>query len=643
MLAVLDVAKGVVMGAIKAAKGIADFLGTFVVLIKDIAKAPGQWISNLGAAVMDGVKNHLWKAFKTTVKGWFDAKLEEVLGVGTTIWNVLKQGGISLKQVGQMAFEALKAAIPSALIQLLIEKLVAMIVPAAGAVMAIIEGLQAAWPAVQRVIAAVGLFVVFLKAVKPGGAGPQFATMLAAGAVVVIDFVATWLLKKLRGPASKVGSKVKAIAQKIIARIKKALKKAGGWVKGKFKGLKKKFDDWKAKRKAKKDAKKKGKEDPSKKKQDKTKQQAETLAAAKAEAQTLLRKPMSRLMLRLRLVGLRIKYGLKGLKVASIKGHTIKLQVNPFSELSVEDAKSLGKDLEPVLVEAERIFIALYKQTQVKTHGERGAEDPPQSTKVDRVLEWRDAGDLGFQAKKQGDPFSKIKNHKLQHGEERVATSWNGLWTLASARLHSPDSKTLSVYYKTMRSKNQLGGFSSFNDMPANQAAFIKELGTLERARKEGMMPAMDVAEGLMQKGAATPSEVVHGNLAPMATDGSGIAAHRDDKGTDFKGDELRADPSKQKEADKRDATAGAAREVRHERIGNIFHRLRQAVSTEGGNILSSDKSALAGAMRELAKALKSWLDGAKGQIEDGTSPEQLKETLVFKLVAYMKAFGAGK
>jgi hypothetical protein len=220
---------------------------------------------------------------------------------------------------------------------------------------------------------------------------------------------------------------------------------------------------------------------------------------------------------------------------------------------------------------------------------------------------------------------------------------WMGLWTLASARLRSPDPKALSEYYKTMRAKNQLGGFSSFNDMPANQAAFIKELGTLERARKEGMMPAMDVAEGLMQKGAATPSEVVHGNLAPMATDGSGIAAHRDDKGTDFKGDELRADPSKQKEADKRDATAGAAREVRHERIGNIFHRLRQAVSTEGGNILSSDKSALAGAMRELAKALKSWLDGAKGQIEDGTSPEQLKETLVFKLVAYMKAFGAGK
>jgi hypothetical protein len=346
MLAVLDVAKGVVMGAIKAAKGIADFLGTFVVLIKDIAKAPGQWIANLGAAVMDGVKNHLWKAFKTTVKGWFDSKLEEVLGVGTTIWNVLKQGGISLKQVGQMAFEALKAAIPSALIQLLIEKLVAMIVPAAGAVMAIIEGLQAAWPAVQRVIAAVGLFVVFLKAVKPGGAGPQFATMLAAGAVVVIDFVANWLLKKLRGPASKVGSKVKAIAQKIMARVKKALSKVGkalkkgaNWVKGKAKGLKKKFDDWKAKRKGRKDAKKKGQEDPNKKKQDKEKEKADRLRKAVEAIRPQIegmasRKGLRGLILSARLLGWQLRYRLASLRIKKTgRSIAVVAKVNPVQDV----------------------------------------------------------------------------------------------------------------------------------------------------------------------------------------------------------------------------------------------------------------------------------------------------------------------
>jgi chemotaxis protein histidine kinase CheA len=344
MLAVLDVAKGVVIGAIKAAKAIADFIGTFVVLIKDIAKAPGQWISNLGAAVLDGVRNHLWKAFKTAVKGWFDSKLEEVLGVGTTIWNVLKQGGISLKQVGQMAFEALKAAIPSALIQLLIEKLVAMIVPVAGAVMAIIEGLQAAWPAVQRIIAAVGLFVVFLKAVKAGGAGPQFATMLAAGAVVVIDFVANWLLKKLRGPASKVGSKVKAIAQKIMARVKKALskvgkalKKVGAKIKGKAKGLKQKFDAWKAKRKAKKDAKKK--EDPSKKKQDKEKANQERLRKAVEAIRPQIegmssRRGLKGLILRTRLLGWQLRYRLTSLRIRKAgRSFAVEAKVNPVQDV----------------------------------------------------------------------------------------------------------------------------------------------------------------------------------------------------------------------------------------------------------------------------------------------------------------------
>jgi hypothetical protein len=218
-----------------------------------------------------------------------------------------------------MAFEDLKAAIPSALIQLLIEKLVAMIVPAAGAVMAIIEGLQAAWPAIQRVIAAVGLFVVFLKAVKPGGAGPQFATMLAAGAVVVIDFVATWLLKKLHKPAGKLGSKVKAIAQKIIARVKKAMKKVGGWVKGKFKGLKQKFADWKAKRKAKKDAKQKGKEDPSKKKQDKEAEKRNRLEKAVGyvtpKVQAMLSRGVNRFVLKSSLLLWRMRFRIRVLRV----------------------------------------------------------------------------------------------------------------------------------------------------------------------------------------------------------------------------------------------------------------------------------------------------------------------------------------
>ncbi len=398
MFMVLDAAKAVVDGAIMAAKAVADLVGTFIVLIKDIAANPGGWIANLGAAVMDGVKNHLWKAFKTAVKGWFDDKLEQVLGVGTAIWSVLKKGGIAIKDVGKMAFEALKAAIPQALIQLLIEKVVAMIVPAAGAVMAIIEGLQAAWGTVQRIIAALGKFVSFLKAVKAGGAGPQFADLLASAAIVVIDFVANWLLKKLRGPASKVGSKVKAIAQKIMAKVKAAMKKVGGALKkvakkigGAFKKGKKKLGDWRAKRRAKKDAKKAGKKnDASQKKKDKREDKQarfdKAVSAIKPQLQSLAAGgAFSRLWLKGKLLFWRVRYRLTSLSLTG-SGDTLQVhaKLNPEANL-VQFIKKNAEHFRTLIREA--ILAALKARTKGKSDagapkiGRSGAgtpEDPHQ-------------------------------------------------------------------------------------------------------------------------------------------------------------------------------------------------------------------------------------------------------------------------
>ena len=231
MQAAINAVKSAVKAAIDKAKAIIATLGTFASLIKDIAANPGQWLSNLGSAIMDGIKNHLWAALKTAVQGWFNDKVEELLGLGKSVWNLLTKGGIALAQVGKMAWEGLKAAIPPALIALLVERLVAMIVPAAGAIMAIISGLQAAWGAIQRIMTAIDRFVAFLKAVKSGSAGPAFATALAAAAVAVIEFVAQFLLRKIAGAAKKVAGKIKAIAQKIGQRLMAALKKVGGAIK----------------------------------------------------------------------------------------------------------------------------------------------------------------------------------------------------------------------------------------------------------------------------------------------------------------------------------------------------------------------------------------------------------------------------
>ncbi len=218
--AAVDGVAFVVDGALSAAEAVAQTLGGFLALVKDVAAGPGQWLSKLGAAVMDGIKNHLWPAFKTAVSEWFQSKVVELLGIGGMVLQILAQGGIDLRQIGKMAWDALKAAIPAALIAILVQKLVSMIVPAAGAVMVIIEGLQAAWGTIQRIVAAMGAFMAFLRAVKGGSAGPQFAQMLALAVVVVLDFVANWLLKKLRRAAAKVGSKLKALAKRLAGRFK---------------------------------------------------------------------------------------------------------------------------------------------------------------------------------------------------------------------------------------------------------------------------------------------------------------------------------------------------------------------------------------------------------------------------------------
>jgi hypothetical protein len=218
--AIVDAANAVVQGAIKAAQAIVEALGTWARLLKDVASGPGAWIAKLGAAVIDGIKNHLWAAFKTAAVEWFKGKVFELLGIGGIILELLLEGGLTREHIIQMALDALMVAIPAALVAILIEKLVSMIVPAAGAVMAIIEGLQAAWGTISRIIAAFAAFMAFLLAVKGGGAGALFAAVVASAAVVVLDFVANWLLKKLMSAARKVGAKLKGLAEKFKAKRK---------------------------------------------------------------------------------------------------------------------------------------------------------------------------------------------------------------------------------------------------------------------------------------------------------------------------------------------------------------------------------------------------------------------------------------
>jgi hypothetical protein len=205
--------------------------GEFASIIVDIAQNPGRWISNLATAVKDGVRLYLFGAIVSAVKNWFTQKIESIIGLGKAVFDVLVKGCISIGQIVKMAWKALIAALPQMIIQLVIENVIAALIPAAGAVLKIIQGLVAAYNTISRIIAAISTFIKFLKAVKYGQAACLFAQTVASGAVALIDFIANWLLSKLKGAASGITSKLKGIAQKIMAALgrgAKTLRKAAG-------------------------------------------------------------------------------------------------------------------------------------------------------------------------------------------------------------------------------------------------------------------------------------------------------------------------------------------------------------------------------------------------------------------------------
>ncbi|MFD5120158.1 DUF4157 domain-containing protein [Streptomyces sp. NPDC058385] len=229
--AVIKAYQAVIMGAIKFAQAAIEALGKFAALVADIAPDPGGWISKAGSSARTGITDHLWGAIKVAVKGWFDTKVEGILGLGKAVIDVLVKGCVSIKQIGKMAWDAIIASLPMMIASLVIEKVVSMIVPAAGAILTIVQGLMAAWSTVSSILSAFGKFWAYLKAVKAGPAACLFAEAVAAGVVALLDFITNFLLQKLSSATKGVGKRLKGMAQKIMDGLKKVgggAKKAAG-------------------------------------------------------------------------------------------------------------------------------------------------------------------------------------------------------------------------------------------------------------------------------------------------------------------------------------------------------------------------------------------------------------------------------
>ncbi|MFD8800533.1 eCIS core domain-containing protein [Streptomyces atroolivaceus] len=229
--AVIKAYQAVILGAIKFAQAAIEALGKFAALVADIAPDPGGWIGKAGSSAKSGVQDHLWGAIKTGVKRWFDTKVEGILGLGKAVIDVLVKGCVSIKQIGKMAWDAIIASLPMMIASIVIEKVVSMIVPAAGAILTIVQGLMAAWQSISSILSAFSRFWAYLRAVKAGPAACLFAEAVAAGIVALLDFIANFLMIRLAGATKGVGKRLQTMAQKIMKGLKrtgKGAKKAAG-------------------------------------------------------------------------------------------------------------------------------------------------------------------------------------------------------------------------------------------------------------------------------------------------------------------------------------------------------------------------------------------------------------------------------
>jgi Bacterial CdiA-CT RNAse A domain len=236
LLATIKSVESRIQGVINLVKNMIALLGQFAEIVRDVAADPGGWIRKLGSAIVNGIHYYLWDAIKTAVKNWFTGEIQQILGLGQMLQggmqllDVLKKGCFTIGKIVQMAWQAMIKALPQMLIQLVIEKLVAFLVPALGGIIQIVQGVIAAYNTISSIITAIGKFVAFLKDVKAGTAARPFAQAVAAGAVALINFVANWLLSKLKGAAQGVGTRLKGIAEKILAFLKRGAASARKYV-----------------------------------------------------------------------------------------------------------------------------------------------------------------------------------------------------------------------------------------------------------------------------------------------------------------------------------------------------------------------------------------------------------------------------
>ncbi|MPY52211.1 eCIS core domain-containing protein, partial [Streptomyces acidicola] len=201
-----------VNGIMDFAMGLLNALGEWAMIAADIITDPGGWLAGAKASAEDGAKNYLFDEVTSAVKNWIGEKIQEILGLSPEELQLLLNGGITVEQLVKEAWDEALPQLPIIIGEIVITKVITKLIPGAGWVFAIIDALKAAWGALSEILAAFGLFMDYLKAVKSGNAGPQFARAVAAGVVALLELAYEFLLSGIGKYVKRVGDKFKGIA-----------------------------------------------------------------------------------------------------------------------------------------------------------------------------------------------------------------------------------------------------------------------------------------------------------------------------------------------------------------------------------------------------------------------------------------------
>ena len=208
-------------------KKLIDLLGKFLKLLTRITRMGlGTFISAALSQAKDGVQNHLWGALQEAFKQWVFSKipfLEPLLNLPPNWVEMLTALAVNLPSMFMEHLPAMLPAIGIAAMTWLATNLAAKLIPGAGAIMAIIDGIRAAIGLIQSLLSAAEAFFSFvMKVADRANAAADFAMALARGIIAALGALLTFL--GIDSLIRKVGGAIAKPFGKIFGKLKDAFK-----------------------------------------------------------------------------------------------------------------------------------------------------------------------------------------------------------------------------------------------------------------------------------------------------------------------------------------------------------------------------------------------------------------------------------